>query len=77
MVAHGHHGHIRRFGEEKLDAQGVKRYPVRRSVVECTLAWLLKCRATLVGYGKKASNYIVLVQLPCTALWYRQHQPMV
>ena len=48
VVAHGYRGHIRRIGEEKLDANGVKRYPARRWVVERTLAWLSKCRAILV-----------------------------
>ena len=48
VAAYGYQGHIRRKGEEKLDAKGVKRYPVRRWVVECTLAWLSKCRAIMV-----------------------------
>ena len=30
VVAHGYRGHIRRIGEEKLDAKGEKRYPARR-----------------------------------------------
>ena len=29
-AAHGYRGHIRRIGEEKLDARGVKRYPAGR-----------------------------------------------
>ena len=33
VAAHGYQGHIRRIGEEKLDAKGVKRYPARRWVV--------------------------------------------
>ena len=48
VAAHGYRGHIRRIGEEKLDAKGEKRYPARRWVVERTLAWLSKCRAILV-----------------------------
>jgi len=72
VEAHEYQGHIRRIGEEKLDAQGVKRYPARRWVVERTLAWLSKCRAILVRYDKKASNYIGLVQLACALLWYRR-----
>ena len=35
---HGYREHIRRIGEEKLDASGDKRYPARRWVVERTLA---------------------------------------
>ena len=33
VAAHGHRGHIRRIGEEKLDGKGVKRYraPLGRS----------------------------------------------
>ena len=65
----------RRIGEEKLDANGVKRYPARRWVVELTLAWLSKCRAILVRYDKKGSNYVGLVQLACALLCYRrQHR---
>ena len=72
VAAHGYRGHIRRIGEEKLDGKGVKRYPARRWVVERTLAWLSKCRAILVRYDKKASNYLGLVQLACALLWYRR-----
>ena len=71
-AAHGYRGHTRRIGEEKLDAQGVERYPARRWVVERTLAWLSKCRAILVRYDKKASNYIGLIQLAGALLWYRR-----
>ena len=39
-AGHGYREHIRRIGEEKLDASGDKRYPARRWVVERTLAWL-------------------------------------
>ena len=75
VAAHGYRGHIRRIGEEKLDAGGVKRYPARRWVVERTPAWLSKCRAILVRYDKKVSNYIGLIQLACALIWYRrQHQ---
>ena len=38
VAAQGYRGHIRRIGEEKLDARGVKRFPARRWVVERTLA---------------------------------------
>ena len=50
----------RAIGEEKLDAKGERRYPAQRWVVERTLAWLSKCRAILVRYDKKVSNYIRL-----------------
>ena len=65
--------HIRRIGEEKLDATGRKRYPARRWVVERTFGWLSKCRAILVRWDKKARNYLGLVQLACALLWYRRH----
>ena len=61
-AGHGYREHIRRIGEEKLDASGDKRYPARRWVVERTLAWLSKCRA-LVRYDKKAANYLGVLQL--------------
>jgi putative transposase len=47
-----------RIGKEKLDAEGEKRYPARRWVVERTLGWLSKCRVILVRYEKKASKYL-------------------
>ena len=55
-TVHGYREHIRRIGEEKLDASGDRRYPARRWVVERTLAWLSKCRAVLVRYDKKAEH---------------------
>ena len=76
VAAHGYRGHIRRIGEEKLDAKGVKRHPARRWVVERTLAWLSKCRAILVRYDKKACNYMGLVQLACALLWYRRQRQL-
>ena len=76
VAAQGYRGHIRRIGEEKLDTEGVKRYPARRWVVERTLAWLSKCRAILVRYDKKASNYIGLIQLACALLWYRRQRQL-
>lgn len=69
---HGYQAHIRRIGEEKLDAYAQKRYPARRWVVERTLGWLSKCRAILVRYDKKASNYMGLLQVACTLLWFRR-----
>lgn len=70
---HGYTAHIRRIGEEKRDAQRVKRFPARRWVVERTLAWLSKCRAILVRWDKQAKNYLALIQLACALLWYRRH----
>ena len=63
VSAHGYRGHIRRIGEEKLDAIGGKRHPARRCVVERTLAWLSKSRTIPVRHDKKASNYVGLTQL--------------
>ena len=76
VAAHGYLGHIRRIGEAKLDATGEKRHPARRWVVERTLAWLSKCRAILVRYDKKVSNYIGLVQLACALIWYRRQRQL-
>ena len=72
LAGHGYREHIRRIGEEKLDASGDKRYPARRWVVERTLAWLSKCRAVLVRYDKKAANYLGVLQLACALLWFRR-----
>jgi transposase len=46
-----------------------------RWVVERTLGWLSKCRAILVRYEKKATNYLGLIKVACILLWYRrQHR---
>lgn len=64
--------HIRRIGEEKFDARGKKKHPARRWVVERLLAWLSKCRAILVRFAKKSSNYLAIIQLACILLWFRR-----
>lgn len=71
-ASHGYTAHIRRLGEEKLDAEGVARYPARRWVVERTFAWLSRCRGLLVRYERKAANYLGLLQWACALLWYRR-----
>ena len=48
--------------------------PPRRWVVERTLGWLSKCRAILVRYDKKPTNYLGLLQLACALLWYRRQR---
>ena len=69
---HGYQEHIRRIGEGKIDGSAVKWYPARRWVVERTLDWLSKCRAVLIRYDEKASNYLGLLQLACALLWFRR-----
>ena len=64
--------HIRRIGEEKLDDQKRKKHPARRWVVERCGAWLSRCRAILVRYAKKSSNYLGQIMLACILLWYRR-----
>ena len=64
--------HIRRIGEEKFDARGKQKHPARRWVVERLLAWLSKCRAILVRFAKKSSNYLAVIQLACILLWFRR-----
>jgi transposase len=64
--------HIRRIGEEKLDASGDKAFPARRWVVERTHAWFSKCRGLLVRYDKKSANYLGLLHFACCLLWYRR-----
>ena len=47
----------------------------QRWMVERTLAWLSKCRASLVRCDKKVSNHIGLIQMACGLHWYRhQHR---
>jgi putative transposase len=64
--------HIRRIGEERLDADGERTYPARRWVVERTRAWLSRCRGLLVRYEKKARHYLGLLQLACALIWIRR-----
>lgn len=70
--AGGYVPHIRRIGEEKKDGWGEKTQPARRWVVERTIAWLQRCRALLIRYDKKPTNYLGLIQLACALLWYRR-----
>lgn len=76
VAAHGNRGHIRGIGEEKLDWERVKRFPVRRRVVERTPAWMSKCRAVLVRYDKRPTNYVGMIQLACALLWYRRQRQL-
>lgn len=74
----GYVPHVRQIGEEKLDDEGHKRHPARRWVVERTLAWLSKCRAILIRYNKRSCNYLGLIKLACSLLWFRRvHQLQV
>ncbi len=61
--SHGYIAHIRRIGQEKLDAEGEVRYPARRWVVERTLAWLSRCRGLLIRYERKSENYLWLASV--------------
>jgi putative transposase len=70
--AAGYVAHIRKIGEEKLDAKKRKKHPARRWVVERAGAWLNGCRAILVRWNKKSSNYLGLIQLAISLLWYRR-----
>jgi putative transposase len=69
---HGYIGHIRRIGEEKFNELKEKKYPARRWVVERTLAWLRRCRAIIIRYDRKVQNYLALLILASTLLWYRR-----
>ncbi len=62
--------YIRAIREESRKRRPGRRKP-RRWVVERTLAWLNKCRATLVRYDKNGLNYLGLLQFACALLWYR------
>jgi putative transposase len=68
----GYVPHVRQIGQEKLDKGGRKRHPARRWVVERTHGWLSKCRAILVRYAKKSSNYLGQIKLACALLWFRR-----
>lgn len=68
----GYTPHIRRIGEEKQPRPKHPDAKPRRWVVERTIAWLNKCRAILVRYNKYPQNYLGLIQLACSLLWYRR-----
>lgn len=70
--SHGYVKHVRRIGEEKLDPNREKTVPARRWVVERTLAWISKCRALLIRYDKKSTNYLGLLKLACALIWFRR-----
>jgi putative transposase len=70
--AAGYIPHIRRIGEEKLDANQERKYPARRWVVERTLAWLSRCRGILIRWDKKAECYLAHIKLACALLWFRR-----
>jgi len=75
VAKHDYVGHIRRIGEEKLDAAGEKSYPARRWVVERTLGWLSRWRGLLTRWEKKPENYLGFLKLACALLWFRRwHQ---
>jgi putative transposase len=64
--------HIVPVRKENRSSARTKGHKPRRWVVERTLAWLCKCRGILVRYDKKDENYLGLIQLACTLLWYRR-----
>lgn len=68
----GYVPHIRRIGEDPKTQSRVPKAKPRRWVVERTISWLNKCRAILVRYNKHACNYLGLVQLACSLIWYRR-----
>lgn len=72
VEAAGYPSHIRRIGEEKLDQNAAKTHPARRWVVERTWSWLCSCRAILVRYDRKSSNYLALLKVACALLWFRR-----
>ena len=71
-LAQAYTPHIRRIGEEKLDDNQEKKNPARRWVVERTFSWLASCRAILIRYDRKSSNYLASVKLACALLWFRR-----
>jgi putative transposase len=73
LEALGYTAHIRRIGEEKRDETAEKTHPARRWVVERTWSWLCSCRAILVRYDRKSSNYLALLKVACALLWFRRY----
>jgi len=72
VTERGYTPHIRRIGQEKLDAVGEKTHPARRWVVERTLGWLSRWRGLLIRWEKRPANYLAMLKLACALLWYRR-----
>lgn len=72
VAKHGYVCHIRRNGEEHKKVKKSRGQRARRWVVERTIGWLSKCRGVLVRYEKKSENYLALLQVACSLLWYRK-----
>jgi len=70
-LEHGYVPHIARIRDAR--PSGPKGHRARRWVVERSLAWLSKCRALLIRWDKKASNYLGLLKLACALLWFRRY----
>ena len=68
----GYVTHIRKIGEEPATPAQKKKHPARRWVVERAGAWLNGCRAILVRWAKKSSNYLGLITVAIILLWYRR-----
>ena len=72
LVEFGFTAHIRARGEE---AQAIKRqagYKAQRWVVERTHSWMNRFRAILIGWEKKAANYMALLHLCCAYITFKQ-----
>lgn len=72
VAGRGYTLHLRRIGEEKLDADAKKTCPARRWVVERTWAWLSRWRGILIRWEKKPNNYLAVCKLACALLWFRR-----
>src|ERR671937_1057217 len=71
-------GHGCRDATSRLHREAYGRFCERQRVrlplpTRRTLAWLSKCRAVLIRWDKKASNYLGLLKLACSLLWLRRY----
>jgi putative transposase len=69
-IDHGYDPHIAMIRDERPARP--KRHKPRRWVVERTLAWLSKCRGILIRWEKKPNNYLGMLQVACSLLWFRR-----
>lgn len=49
-------------------------YPARRWIVERTISWLVKRRSLRTRWAKKAENWLALIQLACSHIYWRYRQ---
>ncbi len=70
LLEWGYTAHLRARGEEKEAKQSIPGYRARW-VVERTHSWINRFRRLLIGWEKKADNYVGMLHLACAFITFR------